>query len=66
MEFLEVNLTQVEAAAKAGTDPTLTLNQLKYSLLVLLYVTFRDVVKYFVPIIVNSITKKIDPSLKLE
>lgn len=66
MEFLDINMTQLEADAKAASGDKLTLGQLKYSLVVLLYVMFRDVVKYFIPILTTYVRKTLEPTLKLE
>jgi len=63
MEFPELNLTNVEADTKVDG---LSFTQLKYSLDVLLYVTFRDVVKYVVPLISAYIKQKVESSFKLE
>lgn len=63
MEFPELNLTKIEADAKVDG---LSFTQLKYSFVVLLYVTFRDVVKYVVPLISAYIKQKVESSLKLE
>lgn len=66
MEFLDINITQLEVDAKAaGADPK-TISQLKYSFVVLLYVMFRDVVKYFIPIITTYFKQKLEKPFKLE
>lgn len=67
MEFLDINMTQLEADAKAASESTLSLGQLKYSFVVLLYVMFRDVVKYFIPILTSYFRQKLEKStFKLE
>lgn len=66
MDLLELNLTHVEAGVKQSTDGLLSFDQLKYSIVILLYITVRDIVKYAVPLIKTAIQKKIETTIKLE
>jgi len=61
MEFPEFNLTRAEDVK--ASDP---MNQLKYSFVVLLYVTFRDIVKYALPLLSAYIKQKLETPIKLE
>jgi hypothetical protein len=57
-EYLDVNLANM-TGADLGKDLNSTVQGLKYSLVVLVYLCIRDVFKYAVPLVKDLITKKL-------
>jgi hypothetical protein len=58
LEYLDVNQGNM-TGADVGKDLSSTIQGLKYSLVVLLYLCVRDVLKYAMPLVKNLISEKL-------